>query len=264
MLSCEPQSGQKGEVLATAYKSKLYQSEVKGLITEAISSQDSQKLINKYIDQWLMDEILYNSAQKNVKATSDIENLVDNYRKALYILEYEKKIFEERAKDSITQAALDTFYVRNKEEYELQEDIVQVLLVKVPEKYDSENLKTLWKTENVPALKSLLKSSDGFGYLDLEKWYPKSELKQLMPSSLYDKINFSKQESYSTNDKGFRFLIKILAGVKADEEPPKSFIMPKIRQRILNEKSSEYLNNFKKELYQNNIQSKDIIIHYAQ
>lgn len=264
ILSCEPKSVQRGNVLATAYKNKLYQSEVEGLINESLTRQDSQKLINKYIDQWLMDEILYNKAQQNVKATSDIDNLVESYRKSLYILEYEKEIFAERSSDTITQAALDTFYARNKAEYALQEDLVQLLLVKVPEKYDDENLKTLWKTENIPALKAFLKSSEGFGYLDIEKWYPSSQLKQLMPSSLYNKINFSKQESYSTNDRGNRFLIKILARIKADEEPPQSFIMPKIRQRILNEKSSEYLNNFKKDLYQNNIQSKDIIIHYAQ
>ncbi len=263
-MSCEPQSVERGEVLATAYKSKLYQPEVEALINESMSSQDSQKLINKYIDKWLMDEILYDKAKQNVKATTELESLVENYRKALYILEYEKNIFAERGKDSISQADLDTFYVRNKEEYKLQEDLVQVLLVKVPEKYDDENLKTLWKTENLPALKNFLKSTDGFGYLDIEKWYPTSELKQLMPTALYDKINFSKQESYSENDRGFRFLIKILDRMKAGEEPPKSYIMPKIRQRILNEKSSEYLNNFKKELYQNNIQSKDIIIHYGQ
>lgn len=260
LSACAVENNKQENLVASAFGNKLYSSELENLFTSELSASDSSSLIKKYIDNWLMQEILYNEAQKKIKTEDKIEQLVESYKKSLYINELEKVQLASQLDTLISVAELDTFYSQHKQDFLIDEEIVRILFVKVPEEFDNEKFGTLWKTENLPALKVFVNAIEGIHLLNIDRWYYLSEIKNLTPSALINKINFDKTESYSLTQDGSRFLLRVLDYTKANEVAPKSFAMEKIKLRLLHDRSTNLLNKWKKELFQNNIQSKSITI----
>lgn len=263
-ISCNQPQANDSALVASAYGNKLYLNQITGLSSENLSKSDSSSIIDRHMDSWLMEEILYKEAKNKISNSTEIDALVESYRKSVFIHKYEEAKLSENMNSLVTNAEIDTFYNRHKDQYLLDESITKVLFVKVPEEMNNDKLISLWKTENLLALKTFVNGVSGVAILDLDKWHYLAEIKQLMPEELMNKINFSKRESYSLTKDGHHFLVRILDHVKVNEEAPKSFALPKIRQRLIHDNSEQFLKKWKKELYQNKIQGKDIQITSSQ
>lgn len=261
IISCENMQ-KDSQTLATAYGEHLKMDDVAHLLSDHHSPLDSQHIMDKAVDNWLMQEILLHEAENKVGVSSEIEQLVDDYKRSLYIRELEELQLKEHLDTSIMVAELDTFYEQSREDWVLDEPIVQFLFVKVPLKQYDETLKNLWKTEDLPALRSLAyKSEKNILLLDPDKWYYQSSLKNIVPSELWKKIDISKNENYRYTDGDDQLLLKILGSVDKGKTAPKLFAYPMIKQRILHDRSSNYLKQWRKDQYQNNIRSKEISIY---
>ncbi len=248
------------DVLASVYGKNLYLKDIGPYLTDALSPTDSLGIITKHVDKWVMDQILIDEAEKNLTDKTRIEALVRKYRTELVIHELEKHAISEMSIE-IDSTELDSLSAVFMMDMTLQEDIVKYLLVKVPIAFDNDTLTRLWKTEDLVAMRSFVNMSKGRYYLDLDRWYTKAELKVLLPSELYKKINFSKTENYSYSDTAHKFYIKILEFRKEKEAAPQEFVSEKLKHQILHDRSKKFLNNWKMNLYQNKIQSKDIYVH---
>jgi len=259
-LSCDIDQAGDDEVLATAFGNKLFKQDILPFRSTKLNPVDSQSMISRQIDSWLMEEMLYKESKSKVNSKKSIDKLVANYRKSLFIHELEKLQLAANLDTTITAAELDTFYAHHKADFQLDEAIVKLLFAKVPEGYNNEELKTLWQTENLPALQVYVQARNGLELLEPEKWHYLSEISNIAPLELIDQIDFTKKETYSITDKGQHFLIKVLDYVKPTELAPKSFALPYIKERLLRDRSKNLLNSWKKELFQNNIKSKDISI----
>jgi len=258
MMACQSQTIGKDQ-LASAFGEKLYLADVNDALNTATNSLDSVQIIDKAIDNWLMSEILYNEAKKELKSSSDIEKLVSNYRKSLYIHELEKKKLSEMDSSLVAGEQNDTIeYATNPSP--LEEPCIRFLMVKVNDAAYNDTLKSIWKTEDLPALENYVKQVEGLALLDPKKWYYASEFNNITPDELREKINYSKTEAYSLSLNNIKLLIKILEYKKAGEAEPKELAVPRIRQSVLHDKSVNFLKEWKKALYQNNIQSKNIHI----
>jgi len=253
IMSCQPQKTGKDE-LATAFGNKLYLTDVSGALFSATNSLDSMQIIDKYVDNWLISEILYNEAKKELSTRPDIEKLVEDYRKSLYIHELEKKKLADMDTAMHTGAVTDTVQAL------LAEPCIKFLLVKVDEERYNDNLKAIWKTEDLPALESYVKNVGGLALLDLDKWYYVAEFNNITPVELRNKINYAKTEAYSLNQNGKQLLIKVLDYKKVGEQEPQELAIPRIKQSLMHDRSVNFLKEWKKTLYQNNIQSKNIHI----
>jgi len=261
-MGCNNLDSAKGEenLLAVAFGEKLYLEDLDSHLKNAHSSSDSQFVKSRFIDEWVMDKILYEEAQKRVGKNKDIESLVDSYRKSLYIYELDNELLSEELNRELPQEEIDTFYSNSKSEFSLQEDIVRFLYIKIPESSYSDTIKDLWKTEELPVLKNYVSSINGTQILNPEKWYYKSELKNILPELLYRKISFSKPNSYSHTQDETKFFVKILEKVDSNKDAPVSFVEETIRERILHDKAKDLLRRKRKELYDEKIQNKNIQI----
>lgn len=262
IFACQPQITGKDE-LARAFGQKLYKSDITGALATATNSLDSLQIMDKYVDNWLMSEILYNEAKQKIGKEPGVEKLVEDYKKSLYIHELEKKKLHDMDTAMIS-AELASAIAQSESQYLLEEPYLRFLFVKVNESVYNDTLKSIWKTEDLPALDSYVKQMGGLAMLNIQNWYSNSEFNNITPTRLRDKINFSKTESYSLNQDGTQLLLKILEYKKAGESEPSALSIPKIRQRIMHDKSVIFLKEWKKTLYQNNIQSKNIHINNNQ
>lgn len=260
LVACQTNSAKSTNLLAKVYGKNLYLEDLQLDHIQEMSHKDSSELIKKLVDNWIVDEILLKEAKESIGQDKALNQLVEKYKKSLYLFELEKKVLA-NMDTSISKIELDSLCKHYKNTSNLQDDLVKFLLVKVPTEFDNDTLETLWETENIIGLKTFVHAVDGLAILDIDKWYEKSELKAIIPERLTKKINYSKTESYTLLNDEYKFHLKILAVVNQETEIPDSFLRERIRQRIIHDRSKKYTNDWKIKLYKNNIQSKDIVIY---
>lgn len=248
------------DLLAEAFGEKLYLTDLNDLLKSASNSSDSQFVITRYVDNWTMDKILYQEAQKNIKNSNRLNQKVEDYKKSLYIYEYENLLLDIHLNTSIGQAEIDSFYKKHSSDFILKEAITKVIYIKVPLAMDTDTLKEYWKTEDLPALNSIAKNNQVVAILDIESWHSHSKLKGLMPEQLFRKINFKKTESYSLKDDKSKYYVKILENIKSKDQAPVNYMDQEIRDRILHNRSQKILKEKRQSIYQDNINKKNITI----
>jgi len=256
-----PAKNSKGEILAEAYGEKLSMDDISEHLRNAETSSDTQFVISRFTDQWVMDKILFEEAKKTVGKKESINRLVDEYERSLIIHEWDKEVLSNELDTFLNEQEIAIFYEQSKKEFKLQEDIVRFLFIGISDSLWDSTTEGLWKTETIPALEQYLDQSDGTYILNPDKWYYKSELKNILPPALFKKISFSKPNNYSLNTDDYKYFVKIIETVDSDEDAPVSFVENIIRQRILHDRANSILREKKTALFNKNIQNKVIKIY---
>lgn len=261
LANCPQQSQNTEDVLVKAYGNQLTTDDIDYLLDNSMAVKDSAIVIQRAIDNWLMDQILYSQAKSKIKNTDELEALVDDYRKSIYIHEFQELSLKEGIEFNITDAEVDSYLAANHEAYPLEERIVRVMLAKLPVRYDSDQLESIWATEDIAGLEALITEGKGLSYTNVDEWHTVSHIKDLLPTTLIDRVNFGGTKSYKEKTDTEIILLKIIEDSQKGELAPPSYIKERIKQELLLNKKKIFLNNLNKTLYQNNIQSKDIHIY---
>jgi len=249
---------QNDRLLASAFGDQLYLSDVASQLNATHSKQDSEIIVSRIVDTWIMDKIIYSESKKLGNSSSNINRLVEDYKKSLLIHNYESQYVETHLDTVVTESEMESFFNTNFDQFKVSEDIIRFIMVKVGNEYNNDSLSNFWKTEDLPALASIINQANGLYLLDFDKWYYKSELKSLLSEDLIKKITFKKPDSYSFSNQEFKFFVKIIEIIKIDEKPPFGFFKQSIRQRILRDRSRILLTQMKNNLYKDKIKSKSI------
>ena len=69
----------------------LYHEDLQAALPKHLSGEDSVKFVERYIRTWLEETLLYEKARSNVANNDEINELVENYRKALIMHSYQQK-----------------------------------------------------------------------------------------------------------------------------------------------------------------------------
>jgi len=262
--TCDSTSKRDGKIAATAYGNNLYLDDIKGLSGNSEEVLDTQAIISREIDSWLMQQILFNEANKVVGNDNALNQLAQNYRQKIYIHELEKEVLLQNQDKIVGPAEVDTFYTHNSASYTLSGKITRALIVKIPASHDNEELEALWKTENVPALEAFVSNNNGAGILNLDKWLDLEYIKSFLPAELYKKIRFNQNKTYSHSTDTHTYYVKILETIDQGEIAPLSYVREEIKNKLFKENTGSFLKDWKKKLYQNNIQSKNIHVYASK
>ena len=249
------------DLLAEVKGEKLYIQDISSSLSKAFNKTDSLFILNREVDTWVMEQIQYQEAKSTIRDKEDIKALTADYERSLYVNAFEKQILSESLDTLIENEEIDSFYKDHMEEFILQETIARCIMIKIPLSMDGDSIQELWKTEDIPALKAFVNSNDNFHILDLERWYYRSTLKNIMPEALYRKIAFTKSDNYTLQTDESKYYVKILEIAKAKETAPVSFVKERIKHRILQERIKSVLNTRKTQLYNEKIKSKAIKIY---
>lgn len=208
-----------------------------------------------------MDRILFEESKKSVRKDNNIEELVEDYRKSLFIHQYEESFINKNLDTLITFEQLNAYYEEHKDEFSLEKTIIRYFLVKIDADKDNDTLENYWKTEDLPAIKNYVLQEGGMAHLEIDSWYYVSELKSLIPEKLFSRISLKNPNETSYSDGGFKYYVKVLQIVNPDEEVPVRFYYNTLRQRILRNRSSELLARMKNDLFKEKIKNKNIKIY---
>jgi len=116
-------------LLAQVGQNKLYYSQLDGMVTEEMTSQDSFLMTNAYVERWTREQVLLIEAERSLPSDIDVDALVEDYRRSLLRLNYEELILKTKLDSLITDAELEAFYEKNKDQYQLEKPILRCLIL---------------------------------------------------------------------------------------------------------------------------------------
>ena len=264
--SCELKGPFKSDdpVLASVHGMKLYMSEVVPQITPGSSPQDSVSQVRGIVQSWVREAVLIREAELQLEPDINLNDLINDYRNSLLISNYEKTVVETQIDTVISQAELQDYYQRNKEQYQLERTIVRGHFVKIAQDVDSlEEFRRWWDSGDSLDFVRLFNFSalnaDVF-LLEDSTWYTVSDIEAIMPAGTMQSQNMKPNTSLRLTDGDYEYYLRIAESVSSREIAPLSYIRAQAVRFIMHKRKLELLERIKSDLYQKALEGDNVKI----
>ncbi|MBK6729922.1 MAG: hypothetical protein IPG60_02775 [Bacteroidetes bacterium] len=223
------------------YDKFLYPSEVKGLLGENISPEDSAQFVNSYIDNWIQQNIILKIAEDNLQQElPNINRQAIEYKESLLIYAYEKYWLTQNLDTIIKSDSLQAYYNSHLQDFILQTDIYKLSYAVIPianSKYDS---LYFWFNKDIAKYRNELESFclvNCSNYVfESQQWMNSETLFNILPASIYADENMRSTKTIESKDEKNRYLVKVHTFMKAGEQAPFEYVQEDIRRIMINSK----------------------------
>lgn len=259
VISCrnQVQPADKGRKIVVALEGNyLYYDELLNAMSAGLSPEDSATFADEYIKNWISELLLYKNAERNIPDTRDIDRLVDNYRRALIVHQYEQKLIEQKFNSDIPEKEILAFYEENQGLFVLEEPLVKGLCVKLPK-----------SSPNLSRFRSLYQKTDDKSMDELEKycilnavryepfydnWMPLSQLEPIFPQMGRTLASLLEQRrDIEVTDDEFVYFLNVTDMVRKGGTEPLERAKPEIRRLLRNNDEVRFIERVKEDLYEN-------------
>jgi len=235
----------------------LYRSTLDSL-TLGLNSEDSMRVTQQYISQWAKDILLYDNAK--AQANSEIERMVEDYRRALYVHAYEEYLVERHMSKSVLDTTVAQIYAQMSDRFILDESIIHGILVVVPN--DAPNIAKLrgWmsKKEMDNIEKYAYQNASGYELFD-DKWLTTTDLLNHMPIERGDIENKLKsKDQVEMSDSLYTYILQVTDKYLRGSAMPIEYARPQIEKMVLHERQVDFLQKEREKLYNEAIQEQKI------
>ena len=233
------------------------------VIPDGLSPRDSSAFADAYVRHWAEDELVYDVAQKNIPDVERIENLVDRYRRELFVHEYQKQILSEKLDAEISDDAVKNYYRTHLDKFILKTPIVKGLFLKVAETTpELKNLKKWYRGKDHASVENIekytLHNIINYDYF-YDRWVSFDEVMSAIPYTVTDANRFLQTHTFlEINNEGYWYLLTISDYLPAGAHMPLDFARTQIEEILLNQKRMDFLHQMNKELYQEALENRKI------
>ena len=249
--------------IARVNDSYLYQKDIKNLIFENTSKDDSTLIVANFINRWatkqlLIDQSIINLTQEKQDAYN---NLVNQYKTDLYIEAYKSSIVAKQLDSIITFEELEKFYNQNKENFKLNDNLLKIRYIHIDENFsNTKELVEKFKRFDSIDKNELTKLSIKFKAFNLNDsiWIKNDLLIGVLPVLKQNNIQVLKKTNFTQlQDSLGVYLVKIEAVLKTNDIAPLSYVKPTIEQIVINKRKQEILKKIEKEITIDAIKNKN-------
>lgn len=235
----------------------LFTQDVTDIVPSGTSSDDSARLVKRYINSWVRKQLLIDEAAKNIEFDQqELERKILDYRYALMVYEYEKFYVNSALKKEVTEEEIAEYYEANKANFELKQNIIKGVYVKVPKEAPRLNrLKEFIKLEEKGDREKLKSYSYRYAsdfMLDESTWVNFDELIMNTPfMSIPNKVQWLKaNKQVEASDERYLYFLKIQDYKISNELSPIEFVRDQIETIIINKRKIELAARLEKEIYE--------------
>lgn len=237
------------EIIAIVNTAKLFKEDLKNVLPQNISKEDSTVLMNSFINDWAIKQLLLNKAENNnsLKDINEIKDLVNDYRESLLINNYKEMLIKQQLDTVIKDAEIQDFYSKSKGNFRLNEELVKIKYLHFDHKVISkkEFLK-LFKSDKIEDLEALEKEQLSFKYYQFNDsvW---TQLDKVLLKLPFSKENLLKKTKLlQKQDSIGLYLAAIKDILVRNDTAPLSYIKPTIKQMILHKRKIELIRDIEK------------------
>ena len=258
--------------LARVHNKYLYISDFKDVVPAGISKQDSMQIVKNYIDNWVLQSAVEEEADRKLSSSEkDFAIQLENYRRSLLVYQYDKNLVNHFLDTIIKDQEVTDYYNKNQKEFELKDNIVKVIYVKL-----------LKNSPNTSRFKGLIMNIDRNSqnriqlanlapklavnyFLDDQSWLLFDDLLKEVPVKTYNQEQFLQNNRYiEISDNEFIYMMLIEDFKIKESASPLSFETENIKKVILQKRKLKLLQQKHSEIYNKALNNKDIEIFRKQ
>lgn len=227
--------------------------------TAGFSAEDSARIADEYIKSWAIELLMYEGSHR--VDSKKIEALVEDYRRSLYVYEYEQLLVAQRMSQEVPDSLIQSYYQRNKQYLILRETLLKGALIILPKdapKIDNlhRHLSTLNKSESLEAVEKYVYQY-GVGYeLFVDEWKPAESVIACMPIELADLDRIlAKNKLIEVKDSINIYMFQVVDFCSAGSVMPLDYARENIVANILGAQSKEFIRKTRQDLYDKSIKN---------
>ena len=232
------------EIVAIVNTEKLFKTDFINILPKNIHKIDSHVMAKSYIHDWAINKLLLEKAKNNSSSQTmnQINGLVKDYKESLLINNYKEQLIKQKLDTVITEEELKEFYLSNKENFKLNEELVKIKFLHIDNNInDKKKILALFKSDDILDLEELEKQELSFKFHQFNDsiWRELDNVLLKLPFSkkkLLKKTKFiQKQDSIGL------YLVAVKDVLERNSTAPLSYVTSTIEQMILHNRKIQLI-----------------------
>ena len=236
-------------------------------ITNGLSGKDSADLANSFIHEWIRNTLEFEKA--NIGTDPILENMVEHYRKMLYVHKYEQKLLDNKHYPDLSDSIISEHYHSHLHDFILSDNLIKgafiILYADAPNQTKLiQNLKLICKGDSAK-IEEVEKYAYQYGTnfdIFLNEWRSLNQFRLLLPihyKDLVQKIHYS--TLIECNDSTYTYILLIKDKCLVGEIMHKELASEEIRQKLIKESEHDFIEKERDALYDEAMKKKKIIFY---
>ena len=241
--------------VARVHNVYLYQKDLLGITEGVKNPKDSTDIAQRYIDSWIKKQLLVHEAENNMDIDmNDIDKRVQEYKYQLLIYSHQRNFMEKNLDTLVTQDQIQAYYKENQRNFELKQNIIKGILLKVPKTATKLDELRGWLRSNSEDASEQVKSY-AYSFADMRTisdttWIDFEEI--IAGTPLVNNPNriqlLGKNKNLEVADEDFFYFLKILDYKIADQISPLVYLRNQIIDIILNKRKIDLQDRYEDEI----------------
>jgi hypothetical protein len=233
--------------VARVNDSYLYQEDIRALITDNTSKEDSTLIVSNYINRWATQKLLIDQAKINLSPQTQDEynRLIDQYRNDLYTEAYKSVIVNKQLDSTVSNQEFQDYYELNKENFLLNDELLKIRYIILPPNFlDVSVTKQKFTRFNGKDQEELINQSIQFKDQNFNDsiWVKKKVISEKIPAlATLNSGDLKKGNNLQLKDSLGVYLIHIKDVLNNNDIAPLEYIKPTIEQIIINKRKLELI-----------------------
>lgn len=222
-------------------------------------------MLNEYIDNWVHQQVILAQAGKNLsKEGKDFSKQLEDYKNSLIIYRYESQLISQRLDTAVSDEEIFQYYDKNKANFELKENIVKVIYVKIPRNVPPATPRMLISSNKPQDQKKLQDFCHKYAvnyYLDDQNWLLFNDILKEIPIVTYNQEEYLKNNRIiEIQDSASTYLMNIKGFMIKEGLSPLSFERNNIKDIIINRRKLVLIENMRNDIYNTALKNGNIEI----
>jgi hypothetical protein len=256
------------DALVTLGEHYLDKDDIERLLPQNYTAQDSTRIVDAFVNKWATGHLLMDNAINNIEQErqEELNKLVANYQVELYAQEYLGELTKQNMDTLISEAAIQSYFQERKEDFKLNEDLIQFRYVQLdPLNTDLQKITKWFHKGDVTSLIQIdsLKLSYRSYFLNDSIWVKKTYLFDAMNviNPANEKFYIKENKTWKLEDSLGVYLVRFNKVLNRGDRAPLSYVRPTVKQVLLNKSKLAYIKKLEKDLLNDAITSDKLKIN---
>ncbi len=254
--------------IARVNEAYLFYDDIKDLVSDDTSKQDSTLLVQNFINRWATQQLLVDGAELNLsdEKLEAFNRLVDQYKSDLYTKAYMEALVKKNIDTVVHENEAQSYYENNSEVFKLNEELLKFRYIHVDENIiDFDDIKKKFRRYNDTDKKELDSISIQFKSYSLNDsiWIRFTQIIDKIPVvSRKNKNQLLKKSNFiQLKDSLGVYLMQINDVLLRNDNAPLEYVRPTIDQIVINKRKLELITELEKDITKDAIKNKQFEIY---
>ncbi|WP_318310011.1 peptidyl-prolyl cis-trans isomerase [Flagellimonas crocea] len=256
------------EPLARVGDTYLYKEDIASLLNDDMTATDSTIFVTNYINNWASKQLLLSKSKINLsdEKLAEFDRLVSDYRTDLYTRAYIEALVNQSQDTAISKTQLQEFYEREKENFKLNEKLVQLRFVGMSAQFlDRDGVEAKiknWDASDKRYLDSIAVQFKKIHFND-SIWVSANRVIEEIPplTRANEETHLKKSQFFELQDSIEVYLGLVTNVLEVNETAPFDYVEPDIKQLILNRRRLNYVKKLETDIIDEAIKKNEFEVY---